>query len=215
MQSLQSINVIQGKPTISADGIKALVMSKGGRYETVEWTDEVCILKCHRGQHSETVSFSMEDAKLQGLADKENWKRMPKQMLYARCSSMLGRNMFADVIKGFYSTEEMIDTAQKEHAIKREERKATEEANAILLSDKEVDERMTAKVVYYYDLNNLPDLDKHKDALIKKHGGEFGEDGTSYRCDKIIPKLKDYLVATGPSDKTTRAILGDSTVEAH
>ncbi len=110
MQSLMGINVIQGRPSVDAATIKAKVLMAGGRIETVTWTDKVCTLVGVRGDWKEEVTYSIEDAKIAGYTSKENWQKQPKAMLYARCVSIIGRNMFADVIKGFYSTEELRDT---------------------------------------------------------------------------------------------------------
>lgn len=109
MQSLMGINVIQGRPSVDAATIKAKVLMAGGRIETVTWTDKVCTLVGVRGEWKEEVTYSIEDAKVAGYSSKENWQKQPKAMLYARCVSIIGRNMFADVIKGFYSTEELRD----------------------------------------------------------------------------------------------------------
>lgn len=109
IRALHMINVIQGKPTLAAEGLKALAIQNGGRIKTVEWTDKICTLECTRGDWVEIGSYSWEDAQTAGLTGKDNWKRMPKPMLYARCVSMLVRNMFADILGGLYSAEEMRD----------------------------------------------------------------------------------------------------------
>lgn len=109
IRALNMITVIQGKPSIEAQGLKALAIDKGAKIETVEWTDKKCTLKCTRGTWTETLTYTYEDAALAGYVGKDNWKRMPKNMLYARCVSMLLRNMFADVIGGLNSKEELED----------------------------------------------------------------------------------------------------------
>lgn len=114
IRALQAINVIQGKPVLSAEGLKALAIQHGGKIQTVEWTDKVCTLKCTRNDWEETCTFTWEDAERQQLTGKDNWRRMPKAMLYARCVSTLVRNMFADVIGGLYSAEEMRDSTTVE-----------------------------------------------------------------------------------------------------
>lgn len=113
IRALHSINVINGKPVLSAEGLKALAIQNGGKIQTIEWTDKKCSLKCTRGDWIEECTFTWEDAQLQGLTNKDNWKRMPKAMLYARCVSTLVRNMFADVLGGLYSAEEMRDTEKQ------------------------------------------------------------------------------------------------------
>lgn len=48
-----------------------------------------------------TVSFSTDDAKQAGIY-KATWEKYPEAMCVWRCVSMLGRYLFADVIKGCY-----------------------------------------------------------------------------------------------------------------
>jgi hypothetical protein len=104
---MQQIEIIQGKVTIPAATIKALVLNAGGRVRTVQWTDALCTLEMSRGEWTEQFTYTIDDAKKQGLSGKDNWQRMPKQMLYARCVSILGRNMYADILSGFYAREEI------------------------------------------------------------------------------------------------------------
>jgi hypothetical protein len=109
MVSLQQINVIQGKPTMSAEAMAALIRKLGHSIETVEWTDTVCTLK---GRHAYTgdegtVSFSTQDAERAGLKG-DNWRKYPKAMLRARATTMLARSLFADAILGIsYTPEEL------------------------------------------------------------------------------------------------------------
>lgn len=113
MAALRVITVINGVPTLQAAGMKAKAIKHGGQFKTVEWTEEVCTIKVTREgwAEPETVTYTIEDAKLQGLTGKDNWKRMPKQMLYARAVTMAIRNVFADVVEGVYGTEEMLDSS--------------------------------------------------------------------------------------------------------
>lgn len=111
LQSLQSIWIGPGgKPCLEANAMKALVQREGVRFEPVKWDGRVCSLKLFRDGHEYLDSYSIEEATAAGLAGKDNWKRMPKDMLFARCVSRLCRNHCADLLKGFnYTKEEMLD----------------------------------------------------------------------------------------------------------
>jgi hypothetical protein len=109
IRALNSITVINGKPTLEAQALKSLAIAHGGRIKTLEWTDTVCTLECTRGDWTDSASYTWQDATRAGLTSKDNWKRMPKAMLYARAVSILVRNMFADILGGLYSREEMAD----------------------------------------------------------------------------------------------------------
>jgi hypothetical protein len=107
IRALNSITVINGKPTLEAQALKGLAIAHGGKIKTLEWTERICTLECTRGDWTDSASYTWEDAQRAGLTNKDNWKRMPKAMLYARAVSILVRNMFADVLGGLYSREEM------------------------------------------------------------------------------------------------------------
>lgn len=112
IQSLHSIDVIQGKPTVNAQGLKAMILAAGGVIKEIEWTDKVCTLEGYRDGNKQSASFTIQEAAQMGLASKDNWRKMPKLMLYARAVSILARNQWADKIKGLYSKEEMHDSVQ-------------------------------------------------------------------------------------------------------
>lgn len=46
------------------------------------------------------VSFSMEDARRAGLANKGPWQKFPKEMIYARAVSRISNMLFSDVMGG-------------------------------------------------------------------------------------------------------------------
>ena len=112
MQALQVINVIEGKPTVGLNGMLALCTKHGGELVVDEHTDTVCRITVTRVGRvsSHTEAYTMGDAAKAGLAGKANWAKMPKQMLFARAASAAIRRVFADVLSGLYSTEEMQDS---------------------------------------------------------------------------------------------------------
>lgn len=107
--ALSNINVIQGKPTISAQLMLALINRSGQLEEMVVDGDAkmcTCLMKRFgRGSHVET--FTMQDAVALGYANKDNWKKQPAVMLKWRAVSACARVVFPDVILGFYTPEEM------------------------------------------------------------------------------------------------------------
>lgn len=109
LQAVNSVDVINGVPGLKVAGMKALIIRAGGRFNVESWDEKHCTITMVRGDWKETQSYTIEDAKRQGLAGKDNWVKMPRAMLYARCFASLGRNLFADVLKGIYLKEELID----------------------------------------------------------------------------------------------------------
>lgn len=108
MQSLSSINMIQGRPSLSAETMRALVLQSGNQIR-VEATNESATAKCHRKEWDgwESVTFTLEDAKRAGLRG-DNWAKYPRAMLSARVTSEACRLYFADIIAGLsYCPEEI------------------------------------------------------------------------------------------------------------
>ena len=124
MCALQSIAVINGKPTIYGDGAIGLVRGSG----LLEWIEEieetrpgiglaaVCRVK-RRGepQPIERI-FSEADAKKAGLWNKRGhkgedtpWITYPRRMLLMRARAFALRDGFADVLKGLGIKEEVED----------------------------------------------------------------------------------------------------------
>jgi len=112
MTSLRSINVIKGKPSLSSESMRALVLSAGHDIRFVEMTATRCIIEGRRkGQDEPTrVTYTMDDAKKAQLAGQSQYSKMPRQMLAARATAELCRLIFADVIGGLIAAEEVEDT---------------------------------------------------------------------------------------------------------
>jgi hypothetical protein len=124
MQSLQSIAVINGRPTIWGDAALALVQSSPAcEYvrEYIEGDGDQAVAVCEvkrRGYPAATVStFSMFDAKRAGLAGKSGpWTQYPMRMLALRARGFALRNAFADALRGLVTAEEAQDYPQAEPA---------------------------------------------------------------------------------------------------
>ncbi len=124
MQSLQSIAVINGRPTIWGDAALALVQSSPAcEYvkEYIEGDGDQAVAVCEvkrRGYPTATVStFSMFDAKRAGLANKSGpWTQYPMRMLALRARGFALRNAFADALRGLVTAEEAQDYPQGEPA---------------------------------------------------------------------------------------------------
>lgn len=112
MQSLQSFDVIKGKPTLKPETMRALIRSAGHSLVRLEATSEKVTFRGKRRDtgDEETVTYTIEDAKALGLTSKDNWKQQPRAMLTARCTGEIARSLFSDVIAGAsYTPEEMDD----------------------------------------------------------------------------------------------------------
>jgi hypothetical protein len=117
MQSLQSIAVINGRPTIWGDAALALVQSSSQCVYVREYTDgdgdnltAFCEVQ-RRGYPQPTVAkFSVADAKKAGLWGKTGpWTQYPGRMLGLRARGFALRNAFADALRGLVTAEEAQD----------------------------------------------------------------------------------------------------------
>jgi len=117
MQSLQSIAVINGRPTIWGDAALALVQaSPVCEYvrEYIEGEGDALVAVCEakrRGYPAPTtVRFSVADAKKAGLWGKSGpWQQYPARMLTLRARGFALRNAFADALRGLITAEEAQD----------------------------------------------------------------------------------------------------------
>ena len=108
MQSLNSIHVIEGKPSMAPELMRALVFKAGHRIDVkVCMNDQVILFGRRADSGSEaTVTWTMKDAQNAGLAGRGAWKTYPRAMLLARATSELCRMLFADVVAGLSYTPE-------------------------------------------------------------------------------------------------------------
>lgn len=114
LQSLQHLYVVDGRPAMSAQLMRALVYRAGHQLRIVESTNARCQLAGQRrGSGVESVvTWTMDDAKRAGVAGRRNWSTYPRQMLLARATAELCRGLFPDVIGGMYVPEELEDDPQ-------------------------------------------------------------------------------------------------------
>ena len=99
MESLAHVDVIDGRPSPSAELLNRLIREAGHTIEVLEATDTECRLRGTRTDtdESQEVSFTVDDADRAGLLIKPAWKQYPADMLLARCLSRLHRRLFPDV----------------------------------------------------------------------------------------------------------------------
>lgn len=112
MQSLAKIHVIEGRPAMAAELMRALVLAGGHDLWVIESNATRCTMGAKRAGSSREATFTwtMDDAKRAGLDGRQNWRKYPRAMLLARCTSEVIRAVFPDVVSGVsYSTEELSD----------------------------------------------------------------------------------------------------------
>jgi hypothetical protein len=112
MQSFSHINIIGGKPCISAEGMNYLIRKNFPRsvIKIIERSNLACKIAVKRSNNEELTpfSFTMEDAKTASLLANLSWQKYPRAMLFARCFSEMARTIFPDALGGVsYTPEEL------------------------------------------------------------------------------------------------------------
>lgn len=111
-ESMQHIELIQGRPSIAAHARAAKMKAAGYSWKFLKFDASGCNIEVFdkKGERLGDASFTMEDAKRMGLADKDNWKKNPRNMLYCRAISNAQRWYAPEVLStSLASTEELVD----------------------------------------------------------------------------------------------------------
>jgi hypothetical protein len=108
MTALTQTHVIEGKPAMSAEAMRAMVLAAGHEIVIDQTTGAQCTMRGRRaGTDTWTsITWTIDMAKAAGVGNKQVWKSYPRQMLQARATTELVRLIFPDVIHGFRSMEE-------------------------------------------------------------------------------------------------------------
>jgi hypothetical protein len=117
MQALQSVAVVNGRPSLWGDALPGLIISEpdceGIDSPEPEGTDpEKWVAVCtvlRRGRPPVKRSFSKKDAETAGLWGQNTWKKYPKRMLMMRARAFAIRDAYPDRMKGIITAEEAID----------------------------------------------------------------------------------------------------------
>ncbi len=101
MVALNGIAIIEGKATLSAELMVAIVREHGHSI-TGDVTPTGATVRGKRRDNGDTMSaeFNLEMAQAAGLVGKANWKKHPDDMMWARAVSKLCRRLFADCFAG-------------------------------------------------------------------------------------------------------------------
>jgi hypothetical protein len=115
MAALNTINVIQQKPTISPQLMLALI-ERSGQLENIVITNKhspdntilhVSCTMTRKGRAAHTEIFGSKEANALGLLSKDNYRKQPATMFKWRAVAACARVVFPDVILGLYTPDEM------------------------------------------------------------------------------------------------------------
>lgn len=110
IQAINSVHVIEGKPSASADLIASLIRKAGHRLR-VQGDDQSAtaqIIRADDPDYTFEVTWTMDRAKAAGLTGKGVWKSYPAAMLKARAITEVARAGASDALYGvIYTPEEL------------------------------------------------------------------------------------------------------------
>src|SRR5262249_45579377 len=111
LASLRAFHIIENKHTLSADGMRALVLKSGMAkfFRCIERPAERCTWETHRVGDPEPMrlTYTIDQGKAMWTKDERAWKqsgwgRNPEDMLSARASGKLARLVYSDILFGLY-----------------------------------------------------------------------------------------------------------------
>ncbi len=111
MASLRAFHILDGKPAMSADFVRGLVLKSGlvDYLRCTERTPERATFAIKRkGDPEFVMSFTMDEAKAAGIVKPNSgWVRWPADMLVARCSIKICRLVVPEISHGMYEPSEV------------------------------------------------------------------------------------------------------------
>lgn len=108
MLGLSAIHIVEGRPTLSAAMLAALMKRSGYSWKILAHTEEECRLEIRMGGESlGECGFTLGEAKAAGLLSRPNWSKHRRDMLFARAISRAARWFAPEVALGVYTPEEL------------------------------------------------------------------------------------------------------------
>ncbi|HKY15999.1 MAG TPA: hypothetical protein VJM33_13825 [Microthrixaceae bacterium] len=111
LTAIQNVAFIEGKAVVDASMQRALAKRAGYELEITVSDHTAAVHILQGGKALGSASYSMEDARQAGLADKNNWRRNPEDMLVARATTRAIRRFAPDVLLGLVSSDEVDEPA--------------------------------------------------------------------------------------------------------
>lgn len=102
---------IDGKVSISAQMMNAMIIRAGHSAKLIELTPQRCVIRFKRREEKEHIdyAYTVEEAHKAGYLSKKNWQTHLRDMLFCRCLSGGARKFMPDVIGNVYIHGELGD----------------------------------------------------------------------------------------------------------
>lgn len=115
MTAIAKVHNIEGRASLSAEVMRALVQSKGHHIAVAESTPtKATVVGWRAGEEKPTdgsnrFTWTLDMAERAGLKGKQNWRKYPQAMLMARATGEMCRALFADCLAGISYTDEELE----------------------------------------------------------------------------------------------------------
>lgn len=183
------INNIQGKFEISARLMNQLIRKHGHKIAIKMSTDTVCVIWTKRKDTGEEheEKYSIEEAMRSGLIKEGSaWKKVPTDMLFARCISRLARRLYADCIGGCYVEGELQESINGESV-------KPEQLSDVIALKKEIDVKVEPEPIL---LLNLPeDIDEKEVNIFIEECAATAKSGVESVKKKAITNMDGFIKA--------------------
>lgn len=151
ISSMTGINIINGKISLSANMMAAIVRRSGVYdYEILQLNNDICSIEFIRNgkKLNPIITFTMEQAKKivvngKKLVEKENWINYPQNMLFARamsngfrfhCPDLSGGALYTqDEIESDFVVQPIVTQTKTEETLKQEEAEKEKEQQQKLM----------------------------------------------------------------------------------
>lgn len=115
IKAVQIYSIINGMPSLKSTEVQARFQKSGGKLQWIETTEKKAVCKMSHPDGGEyTSEFSIEMAKQMGLSEKDNWKKMPKQMLMARAITAGVRALYPACLNNMHTDIEAMDMPKED-----------------------------------------------------------------------------------------------------
>lgn len=220
MESLRSIDVIQGKPAPSSRLLLAQARRKipGLVVNFPEATDQACtvvIIRPEPGEEAFSFRFTIDDARKMDLQGKDNYKKQARTMLMWRACAQALRFKCPEALGGLYAKEELetLDMGYSAPQMSQDRQVKKIEANVATRAESPAAVKPQAKPKESgpSEGSPVPDSEQHQEMSNTDGGSEsegnggpdlpLGEqDLTNWQC---LLRLRDAIVGAGQNEEKT------------
>lgn len=107
LTAMQTVSFIDGRPVVDATMQRAMAEREGVTVKPVATDRESATVEVYRnGELLGTTTYTMQDARDAGLANKQNWQKNPVDMLVARATTRAIRWYAPSVMLGTFTEDE-------------------------------------------------------------------------------------------------------------